>query len=98
MATNSYYKGQKVTVTALFKNSAGTLADPSAVYAQYQNPSNEETSLQYGVDDALGKSAVGTYYIDIDANEVGTWYYRFYSTGTGQAASEGYFTIAESEF
>ena len=95
---NSYYKGQKVTVTALFKNSVGTLADPSAVYAQYQNPSNEETSLQYGVDDELGKSAVGTYYIDISATTPGTWYYRFYSTGTGQAASEGSFEVAQSEF
>jgi len=34
----------------------------------------------------------------VDADEVGTWYYRYYSTGTGQAAGEGTFDVLETEF
>ena len=55
--------------------------------AQYKDPSGNTTSLTYGVDAALVKDSTGVYHVDVDADEVGWWHYRVYSTGTGQAAA-----------
>jgi len=44
------------------------------------------------------KAAVGSYYTDVVATDAGIWYYRFYSTGTGQAAGETSFRVRESSF
>jgi hypothetical protein len=44
------------------------------------------------------KDSVGNYHVDVDANAVGRWYYRFQGTGTNQAAEEGLFTVVPSQF
>jgi hypothetical protein len=95
---NTYHVGDLVRITGTFENSAGTDIDPSVVRAQYKDPSGAIISLQYGVDAELVKSATGVYYVDIDADAAGIWYFRMYSTGTGQGANESYFLVAESEF
>jgi RPA family protein len=96
MAT--YDKGDLVRVTGTFTNAAGTAIDPTMVKFQVLNPAGTTTTYTYGVDAALVKSAVGVYYVDISADVTGIYYYRFYSTGTGQAADEGQFTSDESRF
>jgi hypothetical protein len=88
----SYYVGNLVRATGTFTNAAGTATDPSVVRCKYRDPSGNVTSLLYGTDAALVKSATGIYYVDIDADELGVWNFRFYSTGTGQAANEDTFT------
>jgi len=96
--TTYYDKGDLVRVTGTFTDSDGTAQDPTAVLCQYKNPSGTTTSLTYGTDAELVKSATGVYYVDINANAVGEWWYRFYSTGTGQAADEGSFYVSLTEF
>ncbi len=61
--------------------------DPTTVKAWHCNPNGTVTTLTYGVDAAIIKSAVGVYYFDLDADIAGEWFYGFYSTGTGKAAS-----------
>jgi hypothetical protein len=82
---NSYDKGDNVRVTATF--ASGGL-DPTTVVAKVRNPSGTTTTYTYGLDNQLVKSATGVYYVDVNLNAAGTWWVRFESTGTGQAAQE----------
>lgn len=87
---NTYDIGDLVRVSAVFTNSAGTAIDPTAVYVKYRTPAGVTTTLTYGVDVALVKDSVGHYHADISITAAGTWRYRWYSTGTGQASEEHY--------
>lgn len=98
MAINTYDVGDLVRVSGEFKASGGALSDPTVVYVKYKDPSGNETTKQYGVDAAVVKDATGQYHLDIDVDEAGTWYYRWYSTGTGQAAKEVEFIVDPSAF
>lgn len=91
MATYDY--GDLVHCRGVFTTSAGVATDPTAVLFDYKTPAGVKTTLTYGVDASLVKSATGDYYVDVNANAAGTWYYRFYSTGTGQSASEDSFCV-----
>jgi len=95
---NFYEVGDLVRASAAFTNAAGTAIDPTVVIAKYKDPSGNVTSLTYGVDGTLVKASTGNYYTDINADETGRWYYRFYSTGTGQAADEEEFNVRFSHF
>jgi hypothetical protein len=94
---NTYDKGDLVRVSAAF-TSAGAAIDPTAVTAKYKTPAGTTTTLVYGTDGALVRDSAGNYHVDVDADEVGTWYYRFASTGTGQAASEEAFRVRATAF
>jgi hypothetical protein len=94
----AYDLGDLVRVSAAWTNAAGTAIDPTAVFAKYKDPSGSTTTLTYGTDLALVKDSTGNYHVDIDANEAGTWRYRFYSTGTGQGAEEGNFYVSAGSF
>lgn len=99
MATiNVHDEGDLVRCSGAFTDSDGNATDPTVVLFKFQNPAGTETSYTYGVDAELVKDSTGNYHVDINANAVGTWYYRFYSTGTGQAADESAFIVADSEF
>jgi hypothetical protein len=90
---STYQKGDLIRVTGAFTTSAGVATDPTAVFCTYKDPSGNSTTLTYGVDVALAKDSTGTYHVDIDADEEGVWFYRFYATGTGQSAGEHSFNI-----
>jgi len=94
----AYQVGDLVRVTGAFTTAAGVATDPAAVVGKYRDPSGNTVSLTYGVDAALVRDGVGVYHIDINANQADWWFYRFYSTGTGQAASEGKFYVEPSRF
>jgi hypothetical protein len=95
---NQYSMGDLVRCSASFATSAGTPMDPSAVLFQVRDAAGIATTYTYGTDAQLVRSATGNYYVDVNANRVGTWHYRFYSTGTGQAADEGSFRVKDSWF
>jgi hypothetical protein len=79
-------------ISAVFTVS-GTASNPTAVKFLYKDPSGTTTTLVYGTDAALVNDSAGHYHVDIDCDEAGTWYYRWESTGTGQAAEEGRFVV-----
>ena len=96
MAT--YDKGDLVRVTGTFTNAAGTAIDPAVVKFQFITPAGVTTTYTYGTDAEVVRSATGVYYVDINASQTGTYRYRFYSTGMGQAAAEGNFRVDTSSF
>lgn len=81
-------------MTGTFTNAAGAATDPTSVFFAYKDPSGTVTTNTYGVDPQPAKSGTGVYTYDIQADASGTYSYRFYSTGTGKAATEQMFTIA----
>lgn len=85
----TYHIGDKVRCTGTIAQTNGTNIDPTTVRAWYRMPGSAGivTTLIYGTDAALVKSATGIYYMDVDVDTQGTYYYGFYSTGTGKAAS-----------
>lgn len=96
---NHYTLGQLVRVTGTFKDSDEVVQDPDNVYFSYKAPSDTTaTTYTYDVDAELVKDSTGVYHVDIDANEVGTWPYRFFSTGNGQASEECRFIVQQSNF
>ena len=95
---NFFQVGDLVRVTGTFTTLAGAATDPTAVFFSYKTPAGVTTTLTYGVDAALVKSSTGVYYVDVNVTAAGNWYYRFYSTGTGQTADESYFSVPYSAF
>lgn len=85
--------GQLVRVSADFQNpSTGALVDPTTVKFDWRVGSGSITTYTYPT--TIVKDAVGQYHVDINASTAGTYYWRFYSTGTNQAADEGTFEVA----
>jgi len=96
--STTYDVGDLVRCTGTFTNAAGTAVDPTAVSFMLRAPSGTETTYTYGVDAELVRDGTGVYHVDVDADEEGAWYYRFESTGTGQAAEESRFYVDQSMF
>jgi uncharacterized protein YfaS (alpha-2-macroglobulin family) len=95
MTINVYDTGDLVRCTGTFATD-GTNVDPTAVLFKVKSPTGTVTTYTYGTDVQLVKSATGIYYVNVSATENGMYRYRFYSTGTGQAASEGQFRVRDS--
>lgn len=96
----SYANGSLVRLSAVFENALGSVMDPDAVRVETISPENvggrppgRLTSYTYGVDAALMKDSVGRYHIDVSVAFNGIWRWRWYSSGTGQAADEGTFLV-----
>jgi len=96
--SNIYDLGDLVRCAGTFTDASGNLVDPTVVKAATQNPAGTDTIYQYGTDAALVRDSAGAYHLDVSATSAGRWYYRFYSTGTGQASGESYFDVSISQF
>lgn len=76
------------TVTAEVMDPGGSLSNPTPNYS---------ATLETLQPDGTTLTAPG-YYIEIDVEVWGQWYYRFAATGTYQAADEGSFYVERSKF
>ena len=92
--------GTLVRVPFVFLDSGGSVVDPTVVKFQYNCEAvGMTTTLTYGADIALVKDSSGRYHADIDTNESsGLYFYRPFSTGTGQAAREARFYVRPKQF
>jgi hypothetical protein len=71
----------------------GGLIDPDVVKLSVRTPAGTVTTYEYGEDAGVEKDDVGQYHADITVDEKGTWHYRWWSTGDGQASEERHFTV-----
>lgn len=90
---DAYDLGDLLRVTGTFTNSAGTVQDPTVVKFAFKNPAGSVTTYTYGTDAELVKSSTGIYYVDVNCSSAGTYFVRWYSTGTGQASEEDMFYV-----
>jgi hypothetical protein len=85
---NQYEVGDLLRYSGEFRNSGGTLIDPTTVTFKARNPAGTITSYLYGTDAQVVKDSTGIYHVDWSLTSAGKWYFRIESTGTGQAADE----------
>ena len=94
---NSYEEGDAPTVEGKFYSDPPTntvLHDPSVVKLDVDAPDNTQTTYTYPTDSEITKQAVGHYTAVLDTSgKPGRWFYRWYSTGTGQAADQASFHV-----
>lgn len=95
---NNYQVGDLVRVTGTFTDINGNLIDPTSVLFSFKTPAGSITTYVYLTDAQLVKDSTGVYHVDVNANTIGTWPYRFYSTGVGQTAGEASFQVPFSNF
>lgn len=85
-----YDIGDKVRLSAVFTNSAGTVVDPGSVTLQYRrwlaDVNSFTTISQTG---SIAHPSTGVFYADIAFAEDGEWRYRFNGFGDNAGASEG---------
>jgi len=93
---NSYKLGGLVRVSGAFTTSAGVAQDPTVVKCSVRSPLGVVTTYTYGTDTEIMKDSTGNYHMDVSAPAIGTYYYRWFSTGTGQAADEGWFEVIDA--
>lgn len=98
MSQETFHVGDDVRCAAAFTNSAGVAVDPTAVICKIRDPEGTVTPKIYGTDAELVRDSAGSYHIDVDASMPGTWWVRFYSTGSGKAAIEESFEVETSKF
>lgn len=94
----TYDLGDRVQVKAVFTNAETEGAvDPDVVNVSIRSPDGEVTTLVYLDDADVVRTGAGIYTLSIDANQAGTWYYRWWSTGAGQAAEERRFVVRDAQ-
>jgi hypothetical protein len=95
---NSYDDGDLVRITGNFTDEDDDPIDPTTVSVQFRFGHEAPTTRVYGTDPEITKPSVGTYEMEISTTgRAGKHcYYRFSSTGTGQAAGEGVFQVNSS--
>jgi hypothetical protein len=98
MAANTYDVGDLVRCSVVFEDAVGTNIDPDTVAVKVKPPTGATVTYTYGTDVAVVREATGVFHIDVPATVAGEWWFRWASTGTGQAAGEREFLVKVSEF
>ena len=88
--------GDLVRLKAAFTDAeSGAAIDPDTVAFRVREPDGTLTDYAYPAE--VTKTAVGAYQVDVDADQAGSWRWRVFSTGNGQAAEEDGFTVRKSK-
>ena len=96
----AYDVGDVVRFSALFTDPENNDAaiDPPAVQFKIRLGTGTVTTYNYGTDNQLVKDGTGRYHVDISMDTAGTYYARFSSSGSYQAAVEDRVTVRASHF
>lgn len=93
--TDVYTFGKTVRITGTFRALGVTLTDPTTVTLVIETPGKVETTYTYS-GGGVTRDSVGVFRRDVDANESGTWSWRWIGTGAVADVDEGQFVILES--
>lgn len=94
---NTYEVGDQVRLTVTFTDTAGVVADPTAVTILVKRRDGATTTFTYA-GSSVTKSSTGVYYADYTVTEEGNYDYRMVGTGAVVAAVEGFFQVPDSGF
>lgn len=88
---NTYDIGDYVRISSTFRQNAA-LIDPSTVSVTVKAPDGTSVTYSYA-GSTVTKDSLGIYYVDVAPSLVGTYRYRWQSTGTGAGAEESWFQV-----
>lgn len=94
--SNVYDIGDIVRLEATFTDTGAAYLDPTLVTFTVLPPNSTGIEVTSASTDVIHPST-GVYYYDQLATLPGTWNYRSHSTGIGQSAGEGWFTVRHSQ-
>jgi hypothetical protein len=108
LSFNLHDLGASIRVRSAFRNISKKVADPETVRLSIKTPSDTVSTVtfedpQEGDITEIHKRTsgetelTGEFYADIDANEAGTWFYRWFSEGELQAAAESRFEVRAAQ-
>lgn len=88
----AYFIGDAIRLTGTFTDATGASVDPTTVDMKVKGPAGSYafTGTQ------VTRLSAGVYFVDFAADVAGQHWYRIESTGLGQAAKEGVFTVLPS--
>ena len=89
-------QGDLVRLWGEYRDGDEVAHDPTVVKLSIRHPGGKVVTYTYG-DGLLLKDSTGNYYFDFSADNPGTVYYRFFSTGTGKAAAEEKLTVRKAK-
>ncbi len=89
--------GEVAVLTAEYRNSSGTLTNPTTVTFKTKSPGGIVTSYTYA-NSEITRSSTGVYTKDITITESGKWTFGNVATGTVATASHETVTVAEDPF
>lgn len=89
--------GNGVTTTQQFRNTAGTLTDPSTVTLVVREPDGTRVTYIYGTDVEVVRASAGVFTFSHTPDQVGRYGYRWVGTGTVAYAEEQFITITASQ-
>jgi hypothetical protein len=93
---NLYQVGDLVRISAVFRDIAGALVDPSTVSLKVTKPSGTQNTYTFALSQVI-KDSTGNYHYDASADAAGLWRYTWSSTGSGQAAENGEFRVEAAQ-
>jgi hypothetical protein len=85
-----YDIGEPVTISALYRNTAGVITNPTTVTLRYRNPAGTVTVKQQA---DLTNPSTGLWTYNITPDQSGVWWYRFEGTGAAAAIEEHFFYV-----
>ena len=85
-----YRSGQKVWLQSTFVDLDGAYVDPTAITLYVTTPADVTTTYLKTV---LTRLSAGIYGIAVSVAAEGVWQWGVRSTGTGQAAEQGWFEV-----
>jgi len=92
-----YDVGDRVRLTANFKDDLGADTDPTTVVVSVAAPDGTITSYTYGTDPEVTKASVGNYAYEETMTTEGSVQYRWVAT-TPDGAGEGSFIVRRTVF
>lgn len=97
-ADDRYDIGDVVECGVVFGDVDENTIDPDTVTFSLLAPDGTSTERVYGVGALVIRDARGEYRTDVDVEQSGMYFFRWHGTGTGQSASEDWFTARRSRF
>ena len=94
-------RGDTRTITATFRNAAGTLTDPTTVTFTVRTPTGTETAYVYGTDAEVVKGSTGVYSMVVAltaGNNSNPWQVRIVGTGTVAEAHIVNLHVSQDDF
>jgi hypothetical protein len=93
-----HHLGDLVKLSATFLDAeTGLVLDPTVVKLSVKPPDPATTTTHIYGSSAIIKDSTGNYHYNQNANVAGNWFYRWWSTGNGQAAEEKKFKVIDAE-
>lgn len=96
---NVWDKRLPVRLEVSFVDLDGLPVDPDTVAVEVLKPSGSRVTYTFQeVPEVVFRTAVGEYHAIVEIDEAGDWHYDWVSTGVGQAAKRGQFSVEPIPF